>query len=112
MENKGLKVGNLKTLGCVDLATGDIDYEGSIIKENISAGMKVKTSGDVQVFGMLEDGSIEAGGNVDIKLGALGQANRNNNIGIKCAGNLSAGYLDNIRVQAKGDVLIKTKLSN
>ncbi|NOQ17477.1 MAG: DUF342 domain-containing protein [Methyloprofundus sp.] len=113
MENKGIKVGNLKTLGSVDLATGDIDYDGSIIiKENISAGMKVKATGDVQVFGMLEDGSIEAGGNVDIKLGALGQANRNNNIGIKCAGNLSAGYLDNIRVQAKGDVLIKTKLSN
>lgn len=113
MANKGVKVGNLKTLGCVDLATGDIDYDGSIIiKENISAGMKVKATGDIQVFGMLEDGSIEAGGNVDIKLGALGQANRNSNIGIKCAGNLSAGYLDNIRVQAKGDVLIKTKLSN
>ena len=113
MANKGVQVGHLKTLGSVDLATGDIDYDGSIIiKENISAGMRVKATGDVQVFGMLEDGSIEAGGNVDIKLGARGHANRNSNIEIKCAGNLSAGYLDNIRVQAKGDVLIKTKLSN
>ncbi|MDC9727851.1 MAG: FapA family protein [Methyloprofundus sp.] len=113
MANKGIKVGHLKTLGTVDLATGNIDYDGSvIIKENITAGMKVKATGDVQVFGMLEDGSIEAGGNVDIKLGALGHANRNSEIEIKCAGNLSAGYLDNIRVQTKGDVLIKTKLSN
>ena len=113
MANKGMQVGHLKTLGNVDLATGDIDYDGSIIiKENISAGMRVKATGDIQVFGMLEDGAIEAGGNVDIKLGGLGHANRNSEIEIKCAGNLSAGYLDNIRVQVKGDVLIKTKLSN
>jgi len=111
--DNGVKIGHLKTLGSVDLATGDIDFDGSIIiKENISAGVKVKATGDVQVFGMLEDGSIEAGGNIDIKLGALGHAKKNSNVELRCDGNLSAGYLDNIRVQVKGDVLIKTKLSN
>jgi len=114
--DKGVTIESLYTVKNVDLHTGHIDYDGSIVvKGDVMSGMKIKVSGDVQVFGMVENASIEAGGNVDIKLGSIGHAldlNAENKAQIKCKGNLSAGYLENVLVDAQGDVLIKSRVSN
>jgi len=77
--------------------------------------MKIKVSGDVQIFGMVENATIEAGGNVDIKLGAVGHVDSlaaENSMQINCRGNLTAAYLENVSANVGGDVLIKSIVSN
>jgi len=115
----GVNVVSLYTVKNVDLRTGHVDYDGSVvIKGDVVSGMKVKVTGDIQVFGMVENASIEAGGNIDIKLGAIGRAETtkttkgDEHLTITCNGNLSASHLENAVVNVKGDVLIKSRISN
>ncbi len=100
----------------VDLHTGHIDYDGTVIVQgNVASGMKISATGDVQVFGMVENASIDAGGNIDIKLGAIGHAdnpNEENQMRIHCSGNLTAAYLENATIQVEGDVLVKSIIAN
>lgn len=113
---RGVNIDKVLTVKNVDLHTGHIDYDGSVVvKGDVVSGMKIKVTGDVQVFGMVENASIEAGGNIDIKLGAIGHADdprAENAMYIKCLGNLTAAYLENVQADVQGDVLIKSRVSN
>jgi uncharacterized protein (DUF342 family) len=114
--DNGVGVDNLYTVKKIDLHTGHVDYDGSVVvKGDVASGMKIKVSGDVQVFGMVENATIDAGGNVDIKLGAVGHVNSpaaENSMQINCKGNLTAAYLENVSANAGGDVLIKSIATN
>ena len=51
--------------GDVDYNTGNIDYVGSIVvKGDVKSGFEVKVEGDVDIWGVVEDAKIEAGGKV------------------------------------------------
>lgn len=112
--DQGVNVDKVLMVKNVNLQTGHISYDGTIIvRGDVASGMKIKVTGDVQVMGIVENASIEAEGNVDIKSGAVGRVGElKNNMQIVCEGNLSAGYLENALVNAKGDVLIKSRISN
>ena len=114
--SRGVIIENIYTVKSVDVHTGHIDYDGSlVVKGDVASGMKINVSGDVQVFGMVENACIDAGGNIDIKLGAVGRAESSKDeerMRINCKGNLSAGYMENVVVKVQGDVFIKSRLSN
>lgn len=112
--DKGVNVDNIYTVKNVNLRTGHIIYDGTVVVQgDVASGMKIKVSGDVQVMGIVENASIEAKGNVDIKLGAIGRAGDiKNKMQIFCEGNLSAAYLENALVNVQGDILIKSRISN
>ena len=56
----------------VDLSTGNLAFEGTIvISGDIAAGMEVKASGDIIVGGMVEAAMLEAKGNVEVKGGII-----------------------------------------
>lgn len=113
---KGVIVDSLYTVKNVNLHTGHIDYDGSlVVKGDVASGMNIKVTGDVQIFGTVENASIDAGGNVDIKLGAIGRAEtllKEEGMQINCKGNLSVGFLESVDVNVNGDVLVKSRLSN
>lgn len=114
--DKGVGVDNLYTVKKVDLHTGHVDYDGSVVvKGDVASGMKIKVTGDVQIFGMVENATIDAGGNVDIKLGAVGHVDdpgAKHAMQINCQGNLTANYLENVSADVAGDVLVKSRVSN
>jgi len=116
ISDKGISVDSVYTVKNVDLHTGHIDYDGSVVvKGDVASGMKIKSTGDVQVFGIVENASIEAGGNIDIKLGAVGHGDTPKNeeaMHINCLGNLTAAYLESAQINVQGDVLIKSRVSN
>jgi len=57
----------------IDLSTGNINYRGSVvIKGDITRGMSVKATGDILIQGSVEPSLIEAGGNITITEGVLG----------------------------------------
>lgn len=58
----------------VDLSSGNIRFEGSVtIEADVKEGMTVRASGDIVVGGVVEGAALEAGGNIEVKGGVIGQ---------------------------------------
>ena len=56
--------------GDVDYSTGNVNFQGSVkIGGNVLPGFTVKATQDVEIGGMVEGASIEAGGKVSVKGG-------------------------------------------
>jgi len=116
ISKNGVAVDNIITVKNVDLRTGHIDYDGTIIVlGDVASGMKIKVTGDVQIYGMVENANIESEGNIDIKLGAIGRTKNettDSRMRIRCKGNLTAGYLENVTGNIEGNILVKSRISN
>ncbi|MDA8418274.1 MAG: FapA family protein, partial [Desulfobacteraceae bacterium] len=69
----------------------------------VQPGFKVKCKGDVFIGqGLQYSAAVTAGGNLEIKGGAIGHE-----IVIKCWGNVVANFLDNVgRLEVKGDLTV------
>ena len=74
----------------VDTSTGNIDYDGNLlINGNVHEGFTVKASGDIEVRGVVEGATVEAGGTVTVVRGING-----NNVGRVTAGvNIISKYI-------------------
>lgn len=91
----GMRVDDVFTIPNVDVKSGHIDFDGSvIITENIEPGMKVTAKGDITVFGSVESAELNATGSIEIKEGCLGHTKDNDELSNKiiCDGNLTISY--------------------
>lgn len=91
----GMRVDDVFTIPNVDVKSGHIDFDGSvIITENIEPGMKVTAKGDITVFGSVESAELNATGSIEIKEGCLGHTLDNHELSnkITCDGNLNISY--------------------
>lgn len=62
------------TLKGVDITTGHIDYDGSVIIDgNVSPGMHVNASGDITVNGYVDSATLRAKGNITVTKGVIGR---------------------------------------
>ena len=85
----------------VDASTGDISYDGNImVNGNVRTGFTLKAQGDIQINGVVEGATIEAGGNVVIKRGVQGM----NKGHIHAGGDICAQFFESAKVKAGGDV--------
>ena len=93
----------------VDYSTGDINYQGDVhISGSVRAGFSVRVAGTVIVDGMVEAARIEAGGDVIVASGILGDANAF----IKSGSNVRAKYLENCTVYAGKGVYTDCAISS
>ena len=77
--------------GDVDYSTGNLDYNGDIhIHGDVRATFVVKATGNIIIDGLVEAAKVEAGGDVLISSGVLGDGNAQ----IICGGDLRAKYLE------------------
>lgn len=73
MVNQGAIVEKLYITPKVNLATGNVEFDGTVcVKGDVDTGMLVKCSGDIIVYGHVERAILDAGGNVTIKKGIYG----------------------------------------
>ena len=76
----------------VDYNTGNIDYHGDVhIRGDVRGTFVVKAAGNITIDGLVEAATVEAGGDVLISCGVLGD----NNAVIRSGGNIRAKYLEN-----------------
>jgi uncharacterized protein (DUF342 family) len=69
----GIGVDPVLHLERVDLSTGNIDFEGTVlVTGDVTEDMKVRASGDVCVGGLVESALIEAGGSIIVDKGIIG----------------------------------------
>lgn len=94
----------------VNAATGNINFDGSIVIEgDVLSSMKVVASGDIEIGGIAETCTLEAGGSIKIKGGAIGALGNKNNAQshlIRCGGNFSAAFAQQARIEAGDSIFI------
>ena len=83
----------------VDTSTGDIDYRGSVtVMGNVRTGFTLKAEGNVEIFGVVEGATIEAGGDVILHRGIQGMSKGT----IRAAGNVISKFIESANVIAEG----------
>ncbi|MCC5855711.1 MAG: DUF342 domain-containing protein [Idiomarina sp.] len=62
------------TMQGVDVSTGHVDFDGSVIVEgNVTPGMRVTARGDITINGYVDSATVRAGGNITVTKGVIGQ---------------------------------------
>lgn len=112
----GVIVNPVITVQHVDLSTGKIQFEGTVhVEGDVKSGMSVNVSGDVIVNGMVESAEIIAGGNVAVKGGVVGRAEKkagtqqlaDTAAKIKCGGSVQALFMENVHAEAGNKIAIE-----
>jgi uncharacterized protein (DUF342 family) len=70
----GVEVDGVYRLKNVDVSTGHVKFEGSVIIDgDICEGMKVTATGDITIGGFVESATLESGGDITIGSGIIGR---------------------------------------
>ena len=92
----------LEVRGVVDFKVGNIDFHGQVIVSgDVLAGFKINATADVIIKGMVENASIDAGGDIIITGGVAG---RHGTSHLKSGGQIKARYLHMVKVDCKKDL--------
>jgi len=114
----GVQVNPMVEVDAVDLSTGNINFQGSLlVRGDIAATMEVRVTGDVEVHGAIEAALVEAGGNVSVRGGIIGMADTapvgkeaSRNAHIVCGQSLKAKFIENAIISAGADVLVEREI--
>lgn len=93
--HNGMRVDDVFTIADVNVKSGHIDFDGSIIiTHNVEPGMKVTANGDINVFGTVESAELRATGSIEIKQGCIGHQKADEQLScvIHCKGNLEVSH--------------------
>jgi uncharacterized protein (DUF342 family) len=72
--DNGMEVDSVYRIKNVDISTGHIKFEGSVIIDgDVCEGMKVTATGDITIGGFVESATLEAGGDITIGSGIIGR---------------------------------------
>jgi hypothetical protein len=95
--------------GDVDFSTGNIHYDKSvIINGDVKSGFSIDCGGDLQVSGLIEDCTINVGGNILCKHGFIGQGKGI----IDAKGDVNIGFILNQTVKSRKSVNIAREAIN
>jgi len=97
--NDSVFVSNVYEVENVDNSTGNIDYDGSVkINGNVMMNFTVKARGNIEVVGVVEGATLEAGGDIIISRGMKGMGKGV----LKAGGNIICKFLENANAYADG----------
>lgn len=114
----GVRVDNTVVVNNVDMSTGNIDYDGSIlVKGEVKAGMKIRVTGDIIVKGVVTKASLYAKNNITIECGVIGSdpakdGEESPPTMLKAGGNIQAQYINLAEIHAGRDVIIREYISH
>ena len=100
-------VSDVLELENVDMSTGNIEYEGSVlIRGNVCSNFSVISHGNIEVRGIVEGAYLEASGDIIIARGMNGMGKGE----LKAGGNIVVKFMENVHAQAQGYVSAETIL--
>lgn len=99
--DNGMEVDEVYKIKNVDVSTGHIQFEGSVIIDgDVCEGMKVSASGDITIGGFVESAYLEAGGDITISSGIIGKKQEVEDVKI-------SDITMSVNIKAKGNVFAK-----
>lgn len=105
----GMTVEPIYTVPKVGSASGNINFDGNVvIKGDVDAGMTVCATGDIEIGGVVDLATLEAGGNIVVKggvIGSLAHASSGNHH-IRCGGTFNATYAQQAIIEAGDSIFI------
>ena len=100
-------VSDVLELENVDMSTGNIDYEGSVlVRGNVCSNFSVISRGNIEVRGIVEGAYLEASGDIIIARGMNGMGKGE----LKAGGNIVVKFMENVNAEAQGYVSAETIL--
>lgn len=121
-KGKGLKIDPSLTLKGVNLATGNVYYDGSVvINGDVAPEMIVEVTGDIFIKGTVEKSTIIAGNNIVVKSGVIGdeqwdeQEEGNTpefSTRLIAGGGLEAKFVSQAKINAKGVIKVREYIFN
>lgn len=100
-------VSDVLELENVDMSTGNIEYEGSVlVRGNVCSNFSVISHGNIEVRGIVEGAYLEADGDIIIARGMNGMGKGE----LKAGGNIVVKFMENVNAQAQGYVSAETIL--
>ena len=91
----GVSVENVLRLRNVNVATGNIGFDGTVhIEGEVLPGMKVNATGDIIVGGVVDGATLVAGGDIRIGGGAIAKAS------IRAEGSVTVRFVESAQVYA------------
>jgi len=111
---RGVSVDPILHLTNVSLATGNIDFDGSVhVAEDVADGLIIRASGDVVISGVVGKATIIAGNSVVIQQGLIGGVASEDEVQdkrygaeVKAGGAVSARFVTMATIQAETDISI------
>jgi hypothetical protein len=93
----------------VDFSSGNVDFQGDVtVRGNVLDCFTVKTTGSVEVDGVIQAATIECGGDLIARGGMAGREKGRLNV----SGSITARYLTSVQARCGGDVRIEREVMN
>lgn len=111
IKRDGMIVEPVLVVVAVNMNSGNVRFEGSVkIQGDVDSGMSVSATGDIEVGGVVELATLDAGGSILVRGGIIGGLGRKDGktTGAPCvraAVNVEAGYAQNAHIEA-GDCIV------
>ena len=114
LTNEGISVEPVLRLEAIDIASGNIEFVGSVeVRGDVQSGMRVKAGGDITVGGTVESAELIAGGDITVKGGVIGHAPQEHKDAeqlvtarLTAKGSIRAHYLENCIALAEQNVVV------
>ena len=103
----GMQVDDALTLKGVNVTTGHIDFDGSIlITGDVTPGMKVSATGNIVVSGFVELGELRAGGDIAVAKGVIGRQQDGKHLPcyLQADGKVTSKFAQFVEIDAGQDV--------
>jgi uncharacterized protein len=120
LSQQGMSVKPVLIVENVDLATGNIDFDGTVIVEgDVREDMQIKSTGDVRVEGFVDHAHIETQGNIFVGHGVLGTPlahgeqitpDKNLKTFLSCQGECHVHFAQFVEIHAGGNIFVKELL--
>jgi hypothetical protein len=89
--------------GDVDYSVGNIDFIGAVLVNGaVREGFEIKTSGNIEIRGVVEGARLLSKGNILISGGVRGM----NKAFLEAAGDVTAGFIDQAKVRSGKDISV------
>lgn len=120
LHSRGVSVDPALVLTNVSLATGNVEFDGSVhVKEDVADGMTIKATGEVVVNGVVGKATILAEGDVVIDQGLIGGIPSDTDTGpasfgarIESKGSVTARFVTCARILSEGDIRVREYISH
>ncbi len=114
----GVKVDNAIVVNNVDMSTGNLTYDGSVlVKGEVKPGMKIKVTGDIIVKGVVTKATLIAKNNITVECGIIGSdPNKDGDKSppaiLRAGGDICAQYVTQTEINAGRDVIVREYISH